>query len=361
MKERLRRARDWYEINEKPISTGSLVFGFVFDSLTLQRIDSLLDNLWFLANLIAAAVCIIFLSRLKHGVGEGEWKHFWLINLLQFCFGALLGGFFIFYFRSAALETAWPFLLILLLAIAINELFQKRYARLAYQLSFLYLTVFSFVIFLLPLIFHRIGRLMFISSGIVSIGAFYLFVRIIGRFAKEKFLEEKTHIWRLVAIIFVTVNVLYFSNLIPPIPLALKDAGIYHSIARDSRGAYLVSEEKGSILERYLRFHQRVHWLPGESLYAYTAIFAPSSLNTSIVHEWQYRDTNGDWRTAAWIPLHLSGGRTEGFRTFSVKTNLTPGRWRVNVETPRGELLGRINFEVIVSNTAPPLTSINKR
>ena len=103
-----------------------------------------------------------------------------------------------------------------------------------------------------------------------------------------------------------------------------------------------------------------MHWIPGEALYAYTAIFSPGSLSTRIVHEWQYKNDKGEWITATRIPLFLSGGRSEGFRTFSTKFSLTPGIWRVNVETPRGQLLGRINFEVIKTITSPVLVNSPK-
>ena len=119
---KLTQLKNWYEENERKVSSFSLLIGFVFDSLTLQRIDSLLDNLWLIANLIAIGVCIILVNRsdnLKEE--EGGWKRFWLMNILQFSFGALLGASFIFYFRSAALAVSWPFLLLLLAALVGNQ------------------------------------------------------------------------------------------------------------------------------------------------------------------------------------------------------------------------------------------------
>lgn len=359
MRQKLHNLKEWYETYERPISTGSLLFGFIFDSLTLQRIDSLLDNLWFLTNLLVAAICIIFLNKVKHG-GHDEWKHFWLINVLQFSFGALLGGFFIFYFRSSALATAWPFLLIILLAMVANELFQKRYARLAFQLSFFYLAVFSFAIYLLPLAFHRLGALIFILSGIVSLGVMWFFLKVLNGFLKEKFLENKTHIWSFIGIIFVGVNVLYFTNLIPPIPLALKDIDVYHSIIKNADGDYVVRGEGKGFMD-YLRFHERVHWSAGSPLYAYSAIFAPGAFNTEVVHEWQYKNSNGGWTVSTRIPISISGGRDDGFRTYSTKYNLSSGLWRVNVETPRGQLLGRKTFEIIVSEGEPVLETEVKK
>ena len=39
--------------------------------------------------------------------------------------------------------------------------------------------------------------------------------------------------WMLSVVLIV--NILYFANLIPPVPLALKDAGIYHQVNHNSR------------------------------------------------------------------------------------------------------------------------------
>ena len=350
--------KEWYETYEKKISIFALLSGFIIDSLTLQRIDALRDNLWIALNLLAVGVCIALINR-KEG-DKTSWEHFSLITIIQFSFGALRGPFFIFYFRSAALTTAWPFLLVLLAAIVANELFQKRYAKLAFQLSFFYLSIFSFTIYLLPVIFHRIGVMMFLLSGAVSLGVIWLFVQLIIRMAKEKFLENKTHVWRLVLGIFVGMNVLYFTNLIPPIPLSMKDAGVYHSISKSIAGNYIVETEDKGFLD-YFRLRERVHWTNGEALYAYSAIFSPGALNTQVVHEWQFKNNKGDWVTATRIPLYLSGGREDGFRTYSTKANLTPGPWRVNVETPRGALIGRINFEIISAAQLPNLMPIIKQ
>ena len=43
---------------------------------------------------------------------------------------------------------------------------------------------------------------------------------------------------------FLLINFMYFANIIPPIPLALKDAGVYNDISRTPDGAYQVLAEK---------------------------------------------------------------------------------------------------------------------
>lgn len=352
MSAKFKHIKEWYQSNERPVSTVSLIAGFVFDSLTLSRIDSLRDNLWLAVNLLAVGLIIVLLNREE--VEEGSPKHFWLFNILQFGLGNILGGFFIFYFRSGTLSASWPFMAILFSALVANELFQKRYARLVLQLSFFYLAILSFSIFLIPIFFHRIGPFIFLLSGAFSLTAFWLFTVVLKKLIGKRFRESRKALIRAVAAIFIGVNVLYFANLIPPIPLSLKDAGVFQYLSRDSRGSYVVGDEKRGFMD-YFNLIETVQLVNGDTLYAYTAIFSPADLDTRIIHEWQYKEEAGEWVTATRVPLLLSGGRAEGFRTYSAKSNLSYGDWRVNVETPQGQILGRINFRIVDVEKRPGL------
>jgi len=81
-------------------------------------------------------------------------------------------------------------------------------------------------------------------------------------------------------------------------------------------------------------------------LAAYTAIYAPSGLQQRIEHEWWK-----DGRLLGRIALSpVRGGRKEGFRTYSRKTDLKlpyEGRYRVDVMTASGQLIGRLRFAVV--------------
>jgi hypothetical protein len=346
LKKKIHSLKHWYETYEERISVISLIGGFIFDNLTLQRIDNVWDNLWITFNILLSGYCIIMLNRTSGARDASEEHGFWLPNILQFSFGALLGSTFVFYLRSSTLAVTWPFLVLMLAVILANEFFQKKYAKLAFQLSFLYFSIFSFFIFLVPLVVKDIGPEIFVLSGGASLLTLWVYIAVLGKFATQKFLESRTHIWMFVTVIFFGINVLYFTNLIPPIPLSLKDAGIYHALSTDSKGEYLVVGEKQGLLETFA-LRKSVHWHEGETLYAYTSIYSPGSLNTDIVHEWQHKDSDGKWVTVTRIPLYLSGGRSSGFRTYSKKEAFTAGDWRVDVKTSRGQIIGRINFKIV--------------
>ena len=84
------------------------------------------------------------------------------------------------------------------------------------------------------------------------------------------------------------------------------------------------------------------------------------SLDTRVVHEWQFYDPKGGWTTVDRVDLAVRGGRGGGYRTYSVKTGITQGAWRVNIETATGALLGRLRFNVVLQPSDPPLISLVK-
>src|SRR3989338_9451002 len=231
-------ARSWYGRFERPISSLSLILGFVFDALTLRRVDTLWENLWVFAHIIIIGV-FIALIHIKEKNDDDEKDsskaHFWYVNILQFFFGGILSTYLVFYFRSADIFVTWPFVFILAVAFIANESLKRHYIRFSFQISLFFLSVYSFAIFLVPVVLHKIGNFIFLLSGILSVLFIFLFIKIFFYFTKEKFTESKTMIFPVIFGIFTLVNLLYFTNLIPPIPLSLKDAGVYHSIQKIGR------------------------------------------------------------------------------------------------------------------------------
>jgi hypothetical protein len=354
--------RDLYARFERPISSLSLVGGFVFDALTLKRVDMFWENVWVLAHLFIVGICIVLINLEEHqGVDpEDPTKaHFWLVNIMQFTFGGLLSTFLVFYFRSATLLVSWPFMLILAAAFAANERLKHHYARLVFQISLFFLSLFSFAIFIVPVMVHKIGPDIFILSGAVSLLCLWFFLIFLRRITKERFYKARKLLWLSIVGIYGGMNLLYFTNIIPPIPLSLKDAGIYHSVNKDMFGDYFVGYEDHG-WKGVFDIYEDVHLQYGDSVYAYSAVFSPARLDTVIVYNWQHynKDTNR-WEDEGNITIPITGGRDEGYRAYASKTYLTKGHWRVNVETERGQVIGRILFNVVpVTEPARVLTAI---
>ncbi len=346
-----------YARTQLSLSSASLVGGFVFDAVSLKRIDMFWENFWVVVHLLVVASCIVWVTRKENFDPEREGGHTkldsWLINLLQFFFGGLLSTFMVFYFRSGTFWVSWPFYLLLATAFIANEKLKSRYARLEFQLSMLFLCLFCFMIFILPVVVRAMGRLIFLLSGVLSLVLWWLFVRILRERAKESFSYHKETVVASTVAVFILINILYFTNFIPPLPLSLQDASVYHSVIRTEGGAYLVQSEAQGWLG-FFRLAPRFHLAAGVPIYFYSAVFSPTSLNTEIIHEWQTYDSRRGWITADRIPLSVRGGRDGGYRTYSVKSGVKPGAWRVNVETPTGAILGRFRFNVSLQSGAPP-------
>ena len=365
--------RRWYARLERPISSLSLIGGFAFDAFTLRRVDFFWDNLFVATHLVIVTVCAVWINLLddsprENGVqpeADADRLNFWLVNLMQFFFGGILSVFLVFYFRSGTIGTSWPFLLILALAFIANERLKRRFARLSFQIALLFFTFYAFAIYFTPMALHKISTRVFLISGGVSVAAIALVLLILAVFSRHRFKGRRG--WAVlgsIAGILVVVNGLYFLNLIPPLPLSLKEADVFHSLVVNGPGDYTVTGERrtltgiGSIdaIARFFAFRQTVHIRSNDHLTVYTAVFSPTALDIMIVHEWQYYDpARGEWITRSRVPLKVVGGVDGGYRTFSISHSITPGLWRVDVETQGGQAIGRLNFRVVVQDKEPPL------
>jgi hypothetical protein len=352
--------RDWYGRFERPISSISLVAGFLFDALTLKRVDTFWENFWIVGHLLIVGIFIALIHLKESEVGDEKdpgKAHFWFVNILQFFFGGLLSTFLVFYFRSADIFVTWPFLVLLALAFIANESLKRHYLRFSFQISLFFLSIYSFAIFVVPVILHQIGPRIFLLSGLVSLAFITIFILILFLFIRDRFNESKKLILFLILGIWGFVNFLYFTNLIPPIPLSLKDAGVYHSILKNENGNYTVTYEDYG-WKGYFNLYPNFKETAGSPVYAYSAIFSPKNLNLTIVHEWQYYDkTKNKWITDFVINLPVVGGRDGGFRTYSERSNLAPGKWRVNIKTTLGQTIGHLRFKILSVDTEPILAN----
>ncbi len=352
----------WYMRYVSPLA---LVAGFAADHLVLlRRVDMWTSHLLFFSYLIIAAGCIVVLNLITSGRLRQPWlmKVTPLIPVVaQFAFGGLFSGYLSLYSRSAAFAVSWIFVLIVAALLLGNERFVRQYMKFPFQISIFFTVLFSFFIFFLPVVFHRIGPYMFLASGLASLCVVALFLSLLYWLTPEIVRRERTRVARSIAVIFVIFNILYFSNAIPPLPLALKDAGIYHSVARNSDGGYTLLAEPVPWYEAYLRYNTLFHYGAGESAYAYSAIFAPSGLATVILHEWQRYDTGlGQWVTTDTLRFPIIGGRDGGYRGYSIKAGIIAGKWRVNVITQYGQLIGRISFTTVPVPEKPLLEELVK-
>jgi hypothetical protein len=342
------------------LATLALFSGFVVDALTLRRIDNLYENAVFLSYFLIIGFSVIAINYIEAGRYEREWvgrTHPFLLLFIQFAFGGLFSGFSIFYFRSGSLISSWPFLVILLALLIGNDRLRKQYERLTLQVSLLFVALFFFTIFAVPVFLGRMGPLIFALSGFVTLVLVAGFVYFLSHLVPERVERSQRPIIYSVASIFLAVNLLYFTNLIPPIPLSLKDAGVYHSIQR-AGGGYIAEKEDRTFISG-LQVFEDFHVNRGEPLYVYSAVFAPTNISIKVVHNWKRFDSKTNrWVSVDRIPYTVIGGSDRGYRGYTRKSNLEEGKWTVNVETERGQVIGRTTFEVVHSDQPAELEEV---
>lgn len=342
--------RSTYWWIRKHISAVAFATGFVWDAFTLTRIDLVYENIVFVTYLIVAAIGIFLVHSVETRFFAPQWLlkiRAWLPAVVQFPMGGLFSGFVIFYTKSASVFTSWPFLLILFLLFVGNECFRKRYERLVFQLSLFYFALLSYLILIMPVIVGTIDTATFILAGIVSVFAISVYIHMLARVFPKLYKQGKQHIWLIVSLIYVGFNVLYFTNIIPPVPLALKEIGVFHSVVREGTGDYLVSYEKPAWYEFWREASGVYHRVGNEAAYCYSSVFAPTRIRTPIYHSWQRKTSSGEWVREDRIHFSIEGGRDGGYRGYTIKSNLPEGPWRCVVETESKLVIGVFQFNVI--------------
>lgn len=352
------RGKNFIARHERHISTAAFLAGFIFDNLTLTRIDATLTQISLGAYLSFAALGILIFQIFESGFFRSA-PIARLVSILpiaiQFSFGVLASGFFIFFSRSGVLAASYPFLIFLCALLIGNEVFRARYARLTFQLSVFFTMLLSFSALFVPVFLGKMGADVFLLSAVLALVLFRLFLVVLSWISKERMRQGRRALFASVWSIFAFFNILYFWNMVPPIPLSLKHIGLYHSVERSGNN-YRVSFEQTKIFAFFDTQSRVFHASEGGPVYIFSSVFAPTKLRTTIFHEWNLFDkTKGKWQLVSRIQFPIVGGREEGYRVFSVKEKAVPGQWRVDVATGRGQLVGRIAFDIVVSKTEPEL------
>lgn len=363
MRDRIMR---FYKRYEHYFTSVSFLLGFIWDNITLRRIDLLYENLTFIWNLTLVTLVITVMNlyeagKLRHRFTEKVVPY--LPMALQFAFGGLFSAFIVFYVKSGTIFVSWPFLLLLGGLFVGNEFFRKRYVRFTFQMSIFFIALFSYAVFLLPVLFRRIDTWIFLASGASALFLVCCIAFAFLRVFPEQFRSHRKMLFFSIAGIYLFFQVMYFAHILPPIPLAIKEMEIYHSMERTSEKGYLYEAtfEKSKGFFSFRQTSDTFHVMEGERIYAYNAVFAPSRIKVDILHRWSYFDEEQHkWIEAARIGFPITGGRDKGYRGYTFLRKAHPGKWRVTVITSTGQVLGRRSFRVVESQTPPLLETVLK-
>ncbi|MEJ2182994.1 MAG: DUF2914 domain-containing protein [Nitrospirota bacterium] len=351
----VRGTKDFFSRHRKYMPVVFFLAGFLWDSLTLTRIDNLVDNLVLLAYLLLLGGLIVITNLTARGRPNRpllERHRRWYPLGIQFFLGGLLSSYVVFYFQSASMGRTSLFLIILVLLLVANEFLENRLENLPLQMSLYFLATSSFLVFFIPVVFKAMNHGTFVLSTLFGLLVTGALMRSFVRRGVFKGRGEFAFTGALVGGLFVMLNVFYVMNWIPPVPLSLKDMGVYHSVERMD-GRYRLTYQKPPWYRFWARDDEPFVYAPGDRVYCFTAVFAPVGLTKDIYHLWQtYSPRKKQWVTTDRLPFEISGGRGKGYRGYTFKQYAAPGRWRVEVRTGGGLLVGYVVFDVIAAGDA---------
>jgi len=345
----LKKIGAWFHKYESRLMPASLIFGFIVDYFTLNKVDSVFDNAILLGHLTITATAIALIYS-THSLSPKKWYQFIspvLPVLMQFSLGGLFSGLIVFYSRSGSFFASLPFIATLLVLLIGNEFVHKKFPRFTFQVSLWYIALFSYLALITPVVLRSINELTFVLAGIISLLIIYLYLKVIGFVIPKNFSVKKVPLFGSIISIYLLFNIFYFANIIPPIPLALKSGTVAHSVTRSDTGSYNVKTEVREWYDIMGFYRTTFHRTASEPVYIFSSVFAPTKFNETVFHDWSlYNKNTNRWVRKSRIPIQIYGGREEGFRGYSFKENMEPGLWRVDIETKRGQVIGRIKFTV---------------
>lgn len=235
------------EVWTQPLTTAVFFFGGVaYDTLTLTRIDRLLDQLILLLYLSLLGALIVLTGRAQLGLlpqAPDSHRAFHPLQLihrvqphipkaLQFLFGGLFSAYAIYYFQSASLTTTAVFLGFIVMLLIVNEWFHNHVSSLTMLLALFAIVMMSFLTFFLPVVLGRMNAWIFLVGAGLSAVIVWRLLSMMYRGAVGATTWAQ---WRTGAPALAMITLMigfYFLNWIPPVPLSLKFAGMYHQVQR---------------------------------------------------------------------------------------------------------------------------------
>jgi len=328
------------------------VGGFCFDALMVSDVDEPFAIFQQALYLLLIAVLIHFelLFRLhkwrpKNARLAGFWNYRNL--LLHFLLGTLLNIYSLFYIKSASFINSVIFLFLMVAMILANELPVVKKSKVSFKVGLFAICLFSYLSILYPLMLGFIGWTPFLLSSTTTLAIFFVQFKRLKKHIGDGLLLFRATLFPSISVLVVFIF-FYVMGWIPPVPLSVKEQGIYHFIEKKD-GSYLLSTEREA-WKFWQNGDQDFRARPGDKIYFYAQIYSPARFSDEVYVQFSHLDAkNNTWHLADRIPLKILGGRKAGFRGFAVKSNYEMGHWRVQVETSTHQEISRLYFDVTES------------
>jgi hypothetical protein len=324
--------------------------GFLFDVLTMQRIDAWTDLGIQLLYLIGLSGLLVFQHRESIGVWTPSpriarlWRYH--VEALHFLYGGLLSAYVVLYFRSSTAARPIVFLALLGALLLINEIPRVRRAGYGLRLGLYALCVLSFLNYFIPILLGRMDGGVFTLSLLLAAAVAWRMANLLATQAGD---DPAATRWRLFAPgagVLALVGVLYLLKLMPPVPLSVQFHGIYHEVRREA-GDYVLVYERPPARLFWRRESRPFGRREGDRIHYFARVFAPARFRHRVMIRWEtYDAARRSWVTTDRIPLNVVGGRADGYRGWAVKANFGAGAWRVTAETEDGRAIATLAFRV---------------
>ncbi|NBB85473.1 MAG: DUF2914 domain-containing protein [Bacteroidetes bacterium] len=358
----MRSSRAFYRKHEPRLSALFFVAGVTWDLAAYDRVDAWIVSALLFTYLLALGLLIVASALVEAGRTQRAVLLRYRNALrygIQFCLGALLSACVIFYFQSASLTQTGGFLVLLVGLLLANEVIHRRLFNLYLLLGLYLIAAYATCILLVPVLAGSLHIWTYIVGSSLALTLVAGLIVLFWRWQVFVRWRQLVGAGLVVTLLFGLLTTAYVQNWIPPVPLAMRYGDVFHEVERRDEGFHLRYEPAP-----WYRFWQTssstVHYVPGEPVYVFAAIFAPTAMETSVAHHWQHFNTaDSTWQTTDVIGYTLQGGRREGYRGYTFKRFMRPGPWRVDVRTEGGRLLGRVWFEARAVET--PVAGLRER
>jgi hypothetical protein len=355
----LERLKLYYSRNEARVAAAFFAAGFVFDMLTVGRIDSWLTIGQQLAYLfvIMAVLLHMFYEQGGESSDLSGWSipvrkyHEYRSAVVHFLLGALLNLYAIFYFKSSSLLVSFGFLGVLLAVLLANEIKRIKSFGLPVKFGMLGLCFLSFFACVVPILVGSIGLGVFLLAMAAGCVPLVAASWLVFRRTPEKSMLARRQILVPLGCVVTGFLTFYLFRLIPPVPLSIPFMGVYHNVEKTGAG-YRLSHERPA-WRFWHNGDQDFVAQPGDKVYVFFRIFSPARFSDQVQMRWYWKGPARGWTLHDEIPIRIVGGREQGFRGYGLKSNYQPGEWKVQVQTTDGREIGRVYFDLALAPEGP--------
>ena len=401
IQDRLSLGKNFVQKNTGHISLAVFIFGFFLDAFTLPSVTS--SWAYFTGIIYASIVGTLLIMReyIKSdkislnifGKEESYYTNIFSI-FISFFMGSLISFVFIYYLRGADILSGLPILIFILCIMIANEKVDSK-NRLLFDI-FVYSVSMTFLfIFMIPVLFKSMGNFVFFFSLVISCIFLYTFTRFIYRldydidkelgvpnnistitndinsklnsklnlrlvskvynFLSKRYirLSKKINfkIYEYILVIPAIILIMYFTNIIPAVPLTMRSSDIYGSIYANTQNSgiknYTLLDKCAKNFNFFKSCSISYDNLKQDRIYFYNEIQAPTSLNAKVTHRWEYyNENNKKWQLVSNNSYNISGGRENGYRGYTNISNIKRGEYKVTVIIDDNRTLSSKRFEV---------------